>query len=56
MGIREVIILEDAADDLESGRIFYDEREAGVGRYFLDSLICDLESLRLHAGTMSKLT
>lgn len=39
--------------DLEAGRSFYDEREAGVGRYFLDCLMSDLESLRLYAGIHS---
>jgi hypothetical protein len=34
MRVRAVIILEEAAEDLESGRRFHDEREAGVGRYF----------------------
>lgn len=53
MRVRAVIVLEEAADDLEAGRRFYDERELGVGRYFLDSLISDLESLRLHAGIHS---
>ena len=47
---RTVIVLDDAAADPEAGRRFYDERELGVGRYFLDCLISDLGSLQLHAG------
>lgn len=35
MRTRTVIILEEAAEDLEAGRSFYDEREPGVGHYFL---------------------
>lgn len=50
MRVREVILLEEAAEDLEAGRRFYEEREAGIGRYFLDSLLSDLESLKLYAG------
>jgi len=53
MRVRAVIVLEEAALDLAAGRSFYDEREAGVGRYFLDCLISDLESLRLYAGIHS---
>lgn len=53
MRVRAVIVLEEASEDLEAGRSFYDEREAGVGRYFLDCLTSDLESLRLYAGIHS---
>ena len=53
MRIRAVIVLEEAEEDLEAGRSFYDEREPGIGRYFLDCLMSDLESLRLHAGIHS---
>jgi hypothetical protein len=47
MRARAVILLQEAADDLEAGRSFYDEVEFGVGRYFVDCMISDLESLRL---------
>ncbi|HUG09996.1 MAG TPA: type II toxin-antitoxin system RelE/ParE family toxin [Opitutaceae bacterium] len=47
---RAVIVLDEAVEDLEAGRVFYDSRERGVGVYFLDSLLSDIESLRLHAG------
>lgn len=53
MRVRAVIVLEEASEDLEAGRSFYDEREAGVGRYFSDCLTSDLESLRLYAGIHS---
>jgi hypothetical protein len=45
-----VVVLEDAAADLEEGRTFYECREAGVGDYFIDSLLSDLDSLVLYAG------
>ena len=45
-----VVILEDAAEDLESGAQFYESCETGVGDYFLDSILSDLDSLILFAG------
>jgi hypothetical protein len=42
-----VVILEDAAEDLESGAQFYESCATGVGDYFLDSLLSDLDSLVL---------
>jgi len=45
MIIKDVVVLREAADDLEAGLVFYDQREAGVGDYFWDSLIADVESL-----------
>ena len=50
MIIKDVVVLREAADDLEAGRVFYDQREAGVGDYFWDSLIADMESLSIFAG------
>jgi hypothetical protein len=45
-----VVILEDAVKDLESGAQFYESCATGVGDYFLDSLLSDLNSLVLFAG------
>ena len=53
MNFSEVIVLKETADDLEVGRWFYDGLELGVGDYFLDSLLSDIESLRLYAGIHS---
>ena len=47
-----VVILEDAAEDLESGAQFYESCAAGVGDYFLDSILSDLDSLVLFAGVI----
>lgn len=44
------MVLEEAADDLVSGRDFYDQQESGLGQYFWDSLISDIESLAIYAG------
>jgi hypothetical protein len=54
MTTSEIIVLRKAADDLELGRWFYDGLELGVGDYFLDSLLSDIESLRLYAGMHSR--
>jgi plasmid stabilization system protein ParE len=48
--IREVIVLEEAADDLERGRAFYDRQEEGVGQYFIHALLADIERLALFHG------
>jgi len=45
-----VVILEDAGEDLESGAQFYESCATGVGDYFLDSILSDLDSLVLFAG------
>ncbi|MEW6378754.1 MAG: type II toxin-antitoxin system RelE/ParE family toxin [bacterium] len=50
MKVRDIVILKDAADDLNDGKAFYDQREAGVGDYFWDSLLADIESLVIYAG------
>ncbi len=54
MEIRRVFLLKEAAFDLEEGRLFYDRKEKGVGDYFFDSLISDIESLRYFAGIHNK--
>jgi len=54
MQIRTVVTLEQAAQDLDTGKAFYEAREEGVGLYFFDSLLSDIESLRLHSGIHRK--
>lgn len=46
-----IVILEDAAADIEAGRQFYETREPGIGEYFVESILSDLGSLVLFAGT-----
>lgn len=48
--MRRVVILAEAAVDLEEARRFYDAREAGVGDYCVTSLVADIESLALFHG------
>jgi hypothetical protein len=50
MKITNVVTMKELADDLNDGKAFYDQREAGVGDYFWDSLIADIESLVIYAG------
>jgi hypothetical protein len=45
-----VVILEDAAADIDSGRRFYELREPGIGDYFVESILSDVSSLVLYAG------
>ncbi len=48
--IGKIVLLSDATIDLDHGRKFYDKLQMGVGDYFYDSLISDIESLYLYAG------
>ncbi|MEO8353751.1 MAG: type II toxin-antitoxin system RelE/ParE family toxin [Chthoniobacteraceae bacterium] len=51
--MKSVVILAEAAGDLELGRDFYEAQQLGIGDYFVDSLLSDLESLRLFHGIHS---
>lgn len=48
--MRRVVVLVEAAEDLEEAREFYDAREVGVGDYCVTSLLSDIESLVLYHG------
>ncbi|NCC53752.1 MAG: type II toxin-antitoxin system RelE/ParE family toxin [Spartobacteria bacterium] len=50
MEIRDVFLLEAAVADLESGRLFYEEQQPGLGGYFWDTLLSDMESLIIYGG------
>jgi hypothetical protein len=54
MRIIDVFILEEASDDLTEGKAFYDVQETGVGDYFWDCLISDIESLIIYAESIVK--
>jgi hypothetical protein len=54
MKIKEVFVLEEAEDDLDEGRDFYNTKEFGVGEYFWDSVVSDIESLIIYAGIHKK--
>lgn len=51
--MRRVVILADAAGDIEQARDFYDLQEYGIGDYCADSLVADIESLALYHGIHS---
>jgi len=48
--MRRVVVLAEAAEDLEEAREFYEAQEAGVGGYCVTSLLADIESLALYHG------
>jgi hypothetical protein len=48
--IKDIVVLDDAARDMVEGKEFYDTQEVGVGNYFWDSLLSDIESLIIYAG------
>lgn len=47
-------ILDLAADDLISAFHFYDEKELGLGDYFLSNIFSDIESLKVFGGIHRK--
>ncbi|MCX6972592.1 MAG: type II toxin-antitoxin system RelE/ParE family toxin [Verrucomicrobia bacterium] len=48
--MRRVLVLEDAAEDIKQGAEFYDFQGDGVGDYFVQSILSDIESLALFHG------
>lgn len=46
----KIEILSSAMSDLLEGRQFYHKQGEGLGDYFFDSLISDIDSLTLYAG------
>ncbi len=50
MKAKDIVVLQDVAGDLNDGKAFYDQIEPGVGNYFWDSLLTDIESLVIYAG------
>ena len=50
MKIKDVYVLEEAIEDLNEGKAFYNHHDSRVGNYFWDCLIADIESLILYAG------
>ncbi len=54
MNVKHIQILADAEADLEDGKLFYNSQAKGVGEYFWDCLLSDIESLVLYAGVHCK--
>ena len=47
----KIKILKSAQRDLNRGKKFYESQGEGLGMYFLDSLVSDIESLLVYFGT-----
>ena len=43
-------VLREAREDLRLGIQFYNRQQNGLGNYFYDTLISDIESLQIYAG------
>ncbi len=54
MTVKAVVVLEDVVIDLNHGKQFYDYKNLGVGDYFWDSLLSDIESLKVYGGIHSQ--
>ncbi len=54
MKVYDVMVLSQVKEDLVKGKEFYDSNEANIGSYFFDSIVSDIESLRLYAGIHSR--
>lgn len=52
--INSTLLLHEAREDLENAKIFYDERELGIGDYFIDCLLSDISSLKIYSGIHQK--
>ncbi len=51
-----ISILPSAMNDLAEGFLFYEKQEAGLGDYFLNSLLADIDSLKLYGGIHRKVS
>lgn len=45
-----IVILPSAKEDLAEGFAFFEEQQAGLGAYFLESLFSNIDSLKIYAG------
>jgi plasmid stabilization system protein ParE len=52
--VKRVVVLEEAAEDIENARDFYDAQEPGIGEYCADSLLATIERLGLFHGIHPK--
>jgi plasmid stabilization system protein ParE len=52
--MRTVVVLAEAAEDIEQARDFYGEQEPVLGDYCADSLVADIASLALYHGIHSR--
>ena len=52
MKIRDIVVLDEVTHDLVDGKLFYDKNEIGIGTYFQDSIIADIESLFIYTRSV----
>ena len=52
--MRRVVVLAEAAEDIEQARAFFDAQSPGIGDYCADSLLADIESLAIYHGIHSR--
>ncbi len=50
----DVVVLEEAIEDIEDGSDFYESQSPGLGAYFTGSLVVDIEKLGPFHGIHSK--
>lgn len=50
MTLTTIIVLKEASVDLKMAKNFYESQSRGLGDYFKDSIISDIESLYLYGG------
>ena len=55
MNIKNIISLKEVSQDLKIAKEFYEKQSFGLGTYFLDSILSDIESLWLYGGIHEKL-
>lgn len=48
-------ILEDAQNDIARSMLFYEKQKEKLGKYFLDSIMSDIESLYIYYGIHIKI-
>lgn len=46
----KIKILDEAEKDIATAISFYESQNEGLGKYFLDSIFSDIESLHIYAG------
>ena len=50
MKVNTVVVSKEADKDLETGKSFYERGGKGVGEYFANTLVGDIEALKIYAG------
>ena len=50
MDIHDIVIQEEAIDDIRKGKKFYCGKDEALGDYFIQSIQSDIEYLKKHAG------